>query len=89
MHEIAPFTCTTSSGSSTVDYILSTSITMRTHTYSDTTHDLSDHALLCTHIHLTCPDLVRSDFSIYTLDADLDRRIDATSPHTTPEAAPT
>ncbi len=62
---------------------------MRTHTYSDITYDLSDHALLCTHVPLTCPDLVRSDFSIYSLDADVDRRIDATSPHTTPEADPT
>ena len=83
---MAPFTCTTSRGSSTVDYILSSSITMRTHTNSDITRELSDHALLCTHVPLTCPDLVRSDFSLFTLTADLDRRADdtrTTTPHTT------
>ena len=86
---MAPFTCTTSRGSSTVDYILSSSITMRTHTNSDITRELSDHALLCTHVHLTCPAFVRSDFSLFTLDADLGRKIDDTPPHNTPEAATT
>jgi hypothetical protein len=86
---MAPFTCTTSRGSSTVDYILSSNITMRTHTNSDITRKLSDHALLCTHVHLTCPDLVRSDFSLFTLTADLDRKADDTPPHTKPEATTT
>jgi hypothetical protein len=85
---MAPFTCTTSRGSSAVDYILSSSITMRTHINADITRELSDHALLCTHVHLTCPTLVRSDFSLFTLDADLGRKADDT-PHTTPEATTT
>ena len=61
---------------------------MRTHTNSDITRELSDHALLCTHVLLTCPDLVRSDFSLFTLNADLDQRVDDTrtpTPHTTSE----
>jgi hypothetical protein len=82
---MAPFTCTTSRGSSTVDYILSSNITMRTTTDSDITRKLSDHALLCTHVLLTCPDLVRSDFSLFSLDTITGRRDDDT-PHTTPEA---
>jgi hypothetical protein len=89
---MAPFTCTTSRGSSAVDYILSSSITMRTHTNSDITRALSDHALLCTHVPLTCPDLVRSDFSLFTLDADLGRRVADTrtpTPHTTSETTTT
>jgi hypothetical protein len=85
---MAPFTCTTSRGSSTVDYILSSNITLRTHTNSDITRKLSDHALLCTHVHLTCPDLVRSDFSLFSLDIDTGRKADDT-PHTTPEATTT
>ena len=86
---MAPFTCTTSRGSSTVDYILSSSITMRTHTNSDITRELSDHALLCTHVHLTSPAFVPSDFSLFTLDADLGRKIYDTPPRNTPEAATT
>jgi hypothetical protein len=82
---MAPFTCTTSRGSSTVDYILSSNITMRTTTDLDITRNLSDHALLCTHVLLTCPDLVRSDFSLFSLDTITGRRDDDT-PHTTPEA---
>ncbi len=86
---MAPFTCTTSRGSSTVDYILSSSITMRTHTNSDITRELSDHALLCTHVYLTCPAFVRSDFSLFTLDTDLGRQTDDTPPRNTNEAATT
>jgi hypothetical protein len=82
---MAPFTCTTSRGNSAVDYILSSNITMRTLTNSSITRKLSDHALLCTHVLLTCPDLVRSDFSLYFLDTDMGRRVEDT-PHTTPEA---
>ena len=58
---------------------------MRTHTDSDITRKLSDHAFLCTHVLLTCPDLVRSDFSLFSLDTITGRRDDDT-PHTTPEA---
>ena len=82
---MAPFTCTTSRGSSTVDYILSSNITMRTTTDSAITRKLSDHALLCTHVLLTCPDLVRSDFSLFSLDTITGRKVDDI-PHTTPEA---
>jgi hypothetical protein len=71
-----------------VDYILSSNITMRTHTHSDITRNLSDHALLCTHVPLTCPALAHSDFSLFSLDTFTGRR-DDDIPHTTTEATTT
>ncbi len=61
---------------------------MRTHTHSDITRKLSDHALLCVHVPLTCPDFAHSDFSLFSLDIFTGRRVDDT-PHTTPEATTT
>ena len=76
---------------------------MRTHTYSDLSRGLSDHALICTFVPVICRDLVHSDFTLFTLGNDLSRRVDdtptyhsnstppnpppTTTPHTTSEVA--
>jgi hypothetical protein len=50
IHHTAPFTCTTSRGQSVVDYIISNTNTLITHTDMDVTRGISDHALLTTHV---------------------------------------
>lgn len=48
----AQYTCNTSRGSSVIDYIISNTNTITTHTDAHITSGLSDHALLSTHVPL-------------------------------------
>jgi hypothetical protein len=81
VHETAPFTCTTSRGSSVVDYILSSNLTTRTYTNAENTNGLSDHALIYTHVPVSSYDLHCSDYTHYFLSSDLRRG--ETAAHTT------
>jgi hypothetical protein len=56
-----------------VDYILSSSITMRTVTNADITYKLSDHALVCTHVPISCHTLYSSGFTHIDLHSDIFR----------------
>jgi hypothetical protein len=62
-----------------VDYILSSNITMRTVTNADITYKLSDHALLCAHVPISCHSLDSSAFTHVDLHFDLSRRADDTT----------
>ena len=66
-----------------MDYILSSSITMRTDTNADIMYKLSDHALICTHVPISCHSLDSSAFTDFDLHSDLSRRA-ADSIHTPP-----
>jgi hypothetical protein len=66
-----------------VDYILSSSITMRTVTNADITYKLSDHALVCTHVPISCHTCYSSAFTHFDLHSDIFRGA-ADTKHTPP-----
>ena len=61
----ASFTCHTSRGSSVIDYILSNTNTLTTHTDAHVTRGLSDHALLSTHVPFFSYDQLQFDSLLY------------------------
>jgi hypothetical protein len=71
-----------------VDYILSSSITMRTVTNADITYKLSDHALVCTHVPISSHTLYSSDFTHIDLHSDIFRGAVNTKPTPPPPHHP-